>query len=161
MQSLIAIVTAFVFVYAIVWIKNYGYSFITSLRVLIKRLALHVISFSWAIVLVTLIMIACYSNISLIFKDLLSANSIVGIKSLVKLVFGVDSAFVALQLLALYSIMASFVSCLVFVVGMVIRVVYLATLKVVRAPFIEDKQCREKTSQQWMPTFKLNLKYNS
>ena len=161
MQSLIAIATAFVFVFAIVWIKNYGYSFITSLRILIKRLALHVISFSWVIALATILMIACYSNISLLLKDLLSANSIVGIKSLVKLVFGVDSAFVALQMLALYSIMASFVSCLVFVVGMVIRVVYIATLKVVRASFIEDRQCREESSQHWFPTFKLYLKYNS
>lgn len=161
MQSLIAMATALVFVYAIVWIKNYGYSFITSLRVLIKRLALHVISFSWVIALTTILMIACYSNISVLLKDLLSANSIVGIKSLVRLVFGVDSAFVALQMLALYSIMASFVSSLVFVVGMVVRVVYIATLKVVRTPFVEDRQCSEQPSQHWMPTFKLYLKYNS
>ena len=161
MQSLIAIATAFVFVYAIVWIKNYGYSFITSLRILIKRIALHVISFSWVILLATLLMIACYSNISGLLKDLLSANSIVGIKSLVKLVFGVDSAFVALQMLALYSLVASFVSCLVLAVGMVIRVVYLTTLNAVRVHFVEDRQCCETLSQHWMPTFKLYLKYNS
>ena len=161
MQSLLAIATVFVFVYAIVWIKNYGYSFLASLQVLIKRLALCVLSFSWIMVLATILMIACYSNISGLLKEILSANSVEGIKSMVKLLFGVDSAFVALQMLALYSIMASFVSCLVFAVGMIIRVIYLANLKVARTTFVEDGQCLEESNQHWMPTFKLYLKYNS
>ena len=161
MQILIAVAAIFVCIYAIVWIENYGYSFFASLRILIKRLALFVMSFSWVMVLATVLMIACYSNISGFLKEVLSANSVAGIKNVVKLLFGVDSAFVALQMLALYSIMASFVSCLVFAVGMIIRVVYLANLKAKRTTFVEDGQCKEESNQHWTPTFKLYLKYNS
>lgn len=161
MQSLIAIVAVVVLAYAIVWTKNYGYSFIAALRVLIKRIALYVISFSWILVLATALMLACYSNISGLLKDVLSTNSVEGIKSLVRLIFGVDSAFVALQMLAIYSIMASFVSCLVFAVGMIIQAIYLTILKIERTTFARDRQCFEEFDQHLMPTFKLYSKYNS
>ena len=161
MQGLITIAAAFIVVYAFVWFKNSGYSLFAFLRVFVKRIALYVMSFSWIIILATIFMIAHYSNISGLLKDVLPASSIEGMKGLMRFVFGVDSAFTALQMLALYSIMASFVSCLVLAVGMVVRIIYIATLKAVRAPFVEDRQCSEQASQHWMPTFKLYLKYNS
>ena len=161
MQSLIPIIAVFVCIYAIVWIKNYGYSFFTSLRIFVKRLALYIMSFSWIIILATVLMIACYSNISGLLKDILSANSIEGIKSFTRLIFGVDSAFVALQMLALYSIMASFVSCLVLSLGVVVRVIYRTILKVSRTSFSDGCQSLDDFESHSVPTFKLYLKYNS
>ena len=161
MQSLIAIVTMLACLYAFVWIKSYGHNFITFMRTVLKRLALCVMSLSWVMVLATFLMIACYSNISGLLKDLLSANSIDGIKSLTRLVFGVDSAFVALQMLALYSVIASFVSCLVLSLGVVVRFTYRTILKVTRASFVKDRHYFGDFSQHSMPTFKLYLKYNS
>lgn len=161
MQSLLFVLTVFVCIYSIAWIKTNGYSFLISLRILIKRLALYVMSFSWIMILATALMIACYSNISGLLKDVLSANSIASLKTIVKLFFGVDSAFAALQMLALYSIMASFVSCLVFAVGMIINIVYLTHLKVSRTTFDGNRQNFEDLDWHWTPTFKLYSKYNS
>ena len=160
MQGLIAIIAVFMLLYAIDWIKNHEYCFIISLRVFVKRVALYVMSFSWGLILATILMVLCYSNLSEIFKELLSANSIYVLKSLVRFVFGVDSAFVALQMLAIYSIMASFVSCLVLAVCMVIRIIYFTILKIERTPLFEDEQCCE-VDYVLMPSFKLYLKYNS
>ena len=161
MQSLIAIAIALCALYAIMWVKNYGYNFIASLRIFVKRLALYVMSLSWIMVLATVLMIACYSNISGLLKELLSANSIDSIKSLARLVFGVDSAFVALQMLALYSVIASFVSCLVLSMGVVVRFTYRTILKVIRMALVEERHCFADCGQHFMPTFKLYLKYNS
>ena len=118
-------------------------------------------SFSWLAVLAVLIVIACYSNISYLLKEVLSANSVSSIKSVVRFVFGVDSAFMALQMLALYSVMLSFVSCLALSVGLVVRFVYRTVLKVSRSAFVEDKDCFESCVQRVKPTFELNLKYIS
>lgn len=161
MQSLIAIALALVIVYAIIWMKDRGYSFVVSLRIFVKRLALYVMSLSCITVLATVLMIACYSNISGLFSDVLSTNSIEGIKSLTRLIFGVDSAFAALQMIAFCSIMASFVSCLVFAFGVVVVAVYRAVLKVSRTAFVKNRQCFEDFDKHLMPTFKLYLKYNS
>ena len=161
MQGLIAIVAVIVGMYAIIWIKNQGYSFIASLRILIKRLALYVMSFSWVVVLATVFLMSHYANIVGLFKSTLSADSVEGIKSTVRLVFGVDSAFAALQMLAFYSIMASFVSCLVLSLGVVVRIVYRAILKAARTSFVEKRKCFEDFNQHSLPTFKLYLKYNS
>ena len=161
MQSLLAIIAVLVFVYAVFWIKNHSYNFIAFLRVFVKRLALCVMSLSWIMIVAAILMIACYANISCLLKDILSANSIDGLKGLLRLVFGVDSAFTALQLLALYSIMASFVSCLVLSVGVVFRFIYRTVLKVTRTTHIDDCQCFEDSEQHSIPAFKLYLKYNS
>lgn len=161
MQSLIVIFAVFICIYSIVWIKNYGHSFIADLRIFIKRLALHVMSFSWVMVLVTVLMIACYSDICSLLQNLLSANSFEDIKSLIHLTFGVDSAVVVLQMLALYSLITSFVSCLVFAVGMIILVAYRAILKVSKANFVDDTNCPEYCNRHSIPTFKVYLKYNS
>ena len=151
----------FICIPAVAWIKNYRYSFVASLRIFVKRLALFVISFSWVLVLATLLVIACYANISGLLKEVLSANSIQGIKSLLRLAFGADSAFAALQMLAFYSIMANFVSCLVLSLGIGVRNIYRTVLKVARTNFIEDNECYEEFNQRSLPTFKLYLKYNS
>lgn len=160
MQSLIAVAAVFA-LYAIVWCKNYGYSFVASLRLFVKRLALCVMSFSWGVVLVAVFLLSHYSNITGLLENSLSAHSLEGIKSLTRLIFGVDSAFAALQMLAVYSLMAGFVSCLVLSFGVIIRVAYRTVLKVSRTDFVEDRQYFANYSQHSMPTFKLYLKYNS
>ena len=161
MQSLIAMVAVFAFIYAIVWIKNHGHSFIVCLHDCIKRFALYVMSFSWVMVFVTVLMIAFYSDISGLLKDLLAANSIEVIKNLIRIIFGVDSAFAVLQIFALYSIIASFVSCLVLSVGIVIQIFYRAILKVSNANIIDNGNCFECCNKHPIPTSQIYLKYNS
>ena len=161
MQSLIAIAAVIVCVYAVVRIRNYGYSFIASLLIFVKRLARCIMSLSWAMIVATVLMIACYSNLSGFLKEILSANAIEGLKSFARIIFGVDSAFAALQMLAFYSLMASFVSCLVLTLGVVVQVVYRAILKVTRASFVEESQSIDNFNQQSLPAFKVYLKYNS
>ena len=161
MQSLIVIIAAIMCVYAVIWIKNYGYSFIASLRVFVKRLARCIMSLSCALVVATILMIACYSNLTGILKDILSANAIENLKSFARIIFGVDSAFAALQMLAFYSLMASFVSCLVLSLGVIVQFVYRAILKVTRSTFVEENESYEELNQHFLPTFKLYLKYNS
>lgn len=161
MRNLLAIVAVFALIYALVWSKKYGYNAVAYLRTFVKRAAVFIMSFSWLAVLAVLIVIACYSNISYLLKEVLSANSVSSIKGVVRLIFGVDSAFMALQMLALYSVMLSFVSCLALSVGLVVRFVYRTVLKVSRATFVEDKDCFESCVQRVKPTFELNLKYIS
>lgn len=161
MHNLIAIFAVFAIIYAFVWYKNCGYNAAAFMRMFVKRVAVGVMTFSWVIVLAVVFVLACYSNISELLKGLLSANSISNIKGLTRLVFGVDSVFVALQMLALYSVMVSFVSCLALSVGLIVRIVYRTILKVTRTTFSEDRQDFDNYSQHTMPTFKLYLKYNS
>ena len=161
MQRLIAIVTIFVCIYAIVCTKNSGYGFTASLRVFAKHLALFTMFLLWVTILVTALMITCYSEIGGMLSNSLSANSVVGIKHFVRLVFGADSAFVALHMLALYSIFAGFVSCLILCIGVVVRVAYRRILNNAKAPCVKDRQCFEDFDRQLPPAFKVYSKYNS
>ena len=161
MQILIAVIAAVICVQAIVWIKIHRHSLIASLRTLLKRFARHVMSFSGAIFLTLIVIISCYSNISDLLKVLLPADSVDGIKDLIHISFGVDSALALLQMLALYSIMASFVSCLVLSVGVIIFVVYTIFLKTTRSTLLAEGQHFEEFAPHATPAFKLYLKYNS
>ena len=163
MQSLIVITAVLIGCYVIVWIKNHRHNFTTSLRALSKRFARRVMSCSWVIALMAIVLIVCYPNASGFLKEMLSAQSVRDIKSLTRVVFGVDSSFVALQMLAIYSIMASFVSCLVLSGGAIVRVVYTTVSKLTRASSVDVdcSGCFEDFAPHLTPTFKLYLRFNS
>lgn len=161
MQSLIAIAAVLVIVYAVHLARRSGYNFISFMRICVKRLVLYIMSFSCIVVFATVLMLACYSNISELLNEVLSINSVNSIKSLIRLVFGVDSAFVALQMLAIYSLMASFISCLLFSVGLTIRFVYRTFLSYGLTVLTKKEQDCDSSVQHVKPSFKLYLKYNS
>ena len=161
MQSLLAIAAACVLCYAFLWAKNNRYNVIAFLRTFVKRAALFVMSFSWIMVLAAFLILACYSNISELLKEVLSANAVSNVKGMLHLMFGVDSAFAAMQMLALYSLVASFVSCLALTVGLIIYNVYKTILKVERSAYADDGQDFAECSQHARPAFKLYTKFNS
>lgn len=161
MQSLIAVGVVSAILYLIYLAKNYGKNLIAFTRVFVKRAALYMMSFSWIIVIAAVLMLACYSGLSGLLKDILSVNSVDSIKGLVRLIFGVDSAFVALQTVALYSLMLSFVSCLCLSVGLVVRFVHGIFLKTIGKTLNENEKRQKFSALHITPTFKLYLKYNS
>lgn len=161
MQLLIALIAAIVLAYAFKHFNKNAYSISALIRIFIKRLALYLMTLSWVIFLAVGCIIAFYSNISEFLKDSMSADAISCIKSLVRFVFGVDSAFVALQIVTIYSMLASFVSCLILSAGAVVRTVYRTAFKAERTYIDDGGLCLENTELQTQPAFKLYLKYNS
>ena len=163
MQSLLIIAAVFIGCYAIIWIKNHRHNFAASLRTLCKRCARCVMSFSWVIGVAAILLIACYPNVSGLLKEILSAQSVRDVKSLTRLIFGVDSSFVALQMLAMYSIITSLVSCLLLSVGVIVRVVFVTTFKAAGSipADIQDGRCFEDFTPHVTPSFKLFSRYNS
>ena len=163
MQSLLIIAALFMGCYVIVWIKDHRHNLAASLRDLSKHFARHVMSFSWIIAAAAILLLACYPNVSGFLKEILSAQSVRDVKSLVRIIFGVDSSFVALQMLVMYSIMASFVSCLVLSGSAIVRVVYATVSKHAHASSVDvdNSGCFEDFAPHLTPTFKLYLRFNS
>ncbi len=161
MQSLIAVLAVFITVCTLVYIKNRGFNVVASLRVFVRRLAVYVMSFSWIVVLASVFVLACYSDITGLLKEVLSASSVSGLKSCLKLIFGVDSAFMALQMLALYSLMVGFVSCLALSIGLTTRFVYKAIMRIVRTSSSDEEINYGVRACHSAPTFKIFQKYNS
>lgn len=161
MQSLIAVLAVFITVCALVYTKNRGFNVVASLRVFVRRLAVYVMSFSWIVVLASIFVLACYSDITGLLKEVLSASSVSGLKSCLKLIFGVDSAFMALQMLALYSLMVGFVSCLALSIGLTTRFVYKAIMRIVRTSSSDEEINYSVRACHSAPTFKIFQKYNS
>lgn len=165
MQSLIAVLAVFITVCTLVYTKNRGFNVVASLRVFVRRLAVYVMSFSWIVVLASIFVLACYSDITGLLKEVLSASSVSGLKSCLKsclkLIFGVDSAFMALQMLALYSLMVGFVSCLALSIGLTTRFVYKAIMRIVRTSSSDEEINYSVRACHSTPTFKIFQKYNS
>lgn len=161
MQSLIAVLAVFITVCTLVYTKNRGFNVVASLRVFVRRLAVYVMSFSWIVVLASVFVLACYSDITGLLKEVLSASSVSGLKSCPKLIFGVDSAFMALQMLALYSLMVGFVSCLALSIGLTIRFVYKTIMRIVRTSSSDEEINYGVRVCHSAPTFKIFQKYNS
>ncbi len=161
MQSLIAVLAVFITVCTLVYIKNRGFNVVASLRVFVRRLAVYVMSFSWIVVLASVFVLACYSDITGLLKEVLSASSVSGLKSCLKLIFGVDSAFMALQMLALYSLMLGFVSCLALSIGLTTRFVYKTIMRIVRTSSSDEEINYGVRACHSTPTFKIFQKYNS
>lgn len=161
MQSLIAVLAVFITVCTLVYTKNRGFNVVASLRVFVRRLAVYVMSFSWIVVLASVFVLACYSDITGLLKEVLSASSVSGLKSCLKLIFGVDSAFMALQMLALYSLMVGFVSCLALSIGLTTRFVYKAIMRTVRTSSSDEEINYGVRACHSAPTFKIFQKYNS
>ena len=161
MQSLIAVLAVFITVCTLVYTKNRGFNVVASLRVFVRRLAVYVMSFSWIVVLASVFVPACYSDITGLLKEVLSASSVSGLKSCLKLIFGVDSAFMALQMLALYSLMVGFVSCLALSIGLTTRFVYKAIMRIVRTSSSDEEINYGVRACHSTPTFKIFQKYNS
>ena len=158
MQSLIAVLAVFITVCTLVYTKNRGFNVVASLRVFVRRLAVYVMSFSWIVVLASVFVLACYSDITGLLKEVLSASSVSGLKSCLKLIFGVDSAFMAL---ALYSLMVGFVSCLALSIGLTTRFVYKAIMRIVRTSSSDEEINYSVRACHSAPTFKIFQKYNS
>lgn len=161
MQSLIAVLAVFITVCTLVYTKNRGFNVVASLRVFVRRLAVYVMSFSWIVVLASVFVLACYSDITGLLKEVLSASSVSGLKSCLKLIFGVDSAFMALQMLALYSLMVGFVSCLALSIGLTTRFVYKTIMRIVRTSSSDEEINYGVRACHSTPTFKIFQKYNS
>ncbi len=161
MQSLIAVLAVFITVCTLVYTKNRGFNVVASLRVFVRRLAVYVMSFSWIVVLASVFVLACYSDITGLLKEVLSASSVSGLKSCLKLIFGVDLAFMALQMLALYSLMVGFVSCLALSIGLTIRFVYKTIMRIVRTSSSDEEINYGVRVCHSAPTFKIFQKYNS
>ena len=161
MQSLIAVLAVFITVCNLVYTKNRGFNVVASLRVFVRRLAVYVMSFSWIVVLASVFVLACYSDITGLLKEVLSASSVSGLKSCLKLIFGVDSAFMALQMLALYSLMVGFVSCLALSIGLTTRFVYKTIMRIVRTSSSDEEINYGVRVCHSAPTFKIFQKYNS
>lgn len=161
MQSLIAVLAVFITVCTLVYTKNRGFNVVASLRVFVRRLAVYVMSFSWIVVLASVFVLACYLDITGLLKEVLSASSVSGLKSCLKLIFGVDSAFMALQMLALYSLMVGFVSCLALSIGLTTRFVYKAIMRIVRTSSSDEEINYGVRVCHSAPTFKIFQKYNS
>ena len=161
MQSLIAVLAVFITVCTLVYTKNRGFNVVASLRVFVRRLAVYVMSFSWIVVLASVFVLACYSDITGLLKEVLSASSVSGLKSCLKLIFSVDSAFMALQMLALYSLMVGFVSCLALSIGLTTRFVYKAIMRIVRTSSSDEEINYGVRACHSTPTFKIFQKYNS
>ena len=161
MQSLIAVLAVFITVCTLVYTKNRGFNVVASLRVFVMRLAVYVMSFSWIVVLASVFVLACYSDITGLLKEVLSASSVSGLKSCLKLIFGVDSAFMALQMLALYSLMVGFVSCLALSIGLTIRFVYKTIMRIVRTSSSDEEINYGVRVCHSAPIFKIFQKYNS
>lgn len=161
MQSLIAVLAVFITVCTLVYTKNRGFNVVASLRVFVRRLAVYVMSFSWIVVLASVFVLACYSDITGLLKEVLSASSVSGLKSCLKLIFGVGSAFMALQMLALYSLMVGFVSCLALSIGLTTRFVYKAIMRIVRTSSSDEEINYGVRACHSTPTFKIFQKYNS
>ncbi len=161
MQSLIAVLAVFITVCTLVYTKNRGFNVVASLRVFVRRLAVYVMSFSWIVVLASVFVLACYSDITGLLKEVLSASSVSGLKSCLKLIFGVDSAFMALQMLALYSLMVGFVSCFALSIGLTTRFVYKAIMRIVRTSSSDEEINYGVRACHSAPTFKIFQKYNS
>ena len=161
MQSLIAVLAVFITVCTLVYTKNRGFNVVASLRVFVRRLAVYVMSFSWIVVLASVFVLACYSDITGLLKEVLSASSGIGLKSCLKLIFGVDSAFMALQMLALYSLMVGFVSCLALSIGLTIRFVYKTIMRIVRTSSSDEEINYGVRVCHSAPIFKIFQKYNS
>lgn len=155
MQSLIAVLAVFITVCTLVYTKNRGFNVVASLRVFVRRLAVYVMSFSWIVVLASVFVLACYSDITGLLKEVLSASSVSGLKSCLKLIFGVDSAFMALQMLALYSLMVGFVSCLALSIGLTIRFVYKTIMRIVRTSSSDEEINYGVRVCHSAPTFKI------
>ena len=161
MQSLIAVLAVFITVCTLVYTKNRGFNVVASLRVFVRRLAVYVMSFSWIVVLASVFVLACYSDITGLLKEVLSASSVSGLKSCLKLIFGVYSAFMALQMLALYSLMVGSVSCLALSIGLTTRFVYKAIMRIVRTSSSDEEINYGVRACHSAPTFKIFQKYNS
>ena len=161
MQSLIAVLAVFITVCTLVYTKNRGFNVVASLRVFVRRLAVYVMSFSWIVVLASVFVLACYADITGLLKEVLSASSVSGLKSCLKLIFGVDSAFMALQMLALYSLMVGFVSCLALSIGLTIRFVYKTIMRIVRTSSSDEEINYGVRVCHSAPIFKIFQKYNS
>ena len=161
MQSLIAVLAVFITVCTLVYTKNRGFNVVASLRVFVRRLAVYVMSFSWIVVLASVFVLACYSDITGLLKEVLSASSVSGLKSCLKLIFGVDSAFMALQMLALYSLMVGFVSCLALSIWLTIRFVYKTIMRIVRTSSSDEEINYGVRVCHSAPIFKIFQKYNS
>lgn len=157
MQSLIAVLAVFITVCTLVYTKNRGFNVVASLRVFVRRLAVYVMSFSWIVVLASVFVLACYSDITGLLKEVLSASSVSGLKSCLKLIFGVDSV----QMLALYSLMVGFVSCLALSIGLTTRFVYKAIMRIVRTSSSDEEINYGVRVCHSAPTFKIFQKYNS
>lgn len=161
MHILIAVAAALIAVFAIISVKNSACGFACFLRAFVKRMAAYIMSLSWLAVISSVFIMACYPDISNFLKDAVSANFVYCIKSVVRFVFGVDSAVAALQFIALYSMIASFVSCLILSAGQIIKSVFKAVLKPEGTVFAEDGRRVEDCGRQFMPAFKVFLKFNS
>lgn len=130
------------------------------LRRMVKRIAVGLLSFSSCLMFLSIGVLAWYPNVKELLTSVLSVSSIDALKTLIRIVIGTDSAFVALQMIALSSLIVSFISCLVFAVSWTIRYVFNAYLRVSRVDKTEDKEYYEhyRTCPQ---TFKIYSKFNS
>ena len=163
MQSLLIVAALLLVCYVIVWIRDHRHNLLASLRSAAKNFARRIMSFSWIIAAAAVLLLACYPNVSGFLKEILSAQSVRDVKSLVRIIFGVDSSFVALQMLAMYSIITSLVSCLLLSMGVIVRVIYVAALKVAKfvSVDVDGRGCDDDFAPHQAPTFKLYLRYNS